>query len=329
MTTSADWWGFFNTLSRTGRGLLPPTHHRVLSALLTYADGPGTGGVPLGNSRPGVARLAEATGYSRSTVFDALAQLVEAGWISVQTPGGNQHRYGSATTYRLHLPAVVQQQDATTNQDPYYPKGPGSRTLRVRGVGRKGPGGRTPPTHGPTHEPAQPSFTSSAAARDDAGEKLAQGDGIPVHRSTAFRASADRSALLSAVQAVARAKDAGDTQVVDDRWCDFWEHIERVFGFTEHDLRGYTPPSRAYVDRLAAGTWLMKLLNTANRQLGSLEWTPTPEDPAAHAAREAERRRQLDALTARQGAVRAPQEPPQEADPPGGPPRPCERPAGQ
>lgn len=71
---------------------LTSTQHLVALTLSLYAGADG------GGARPGVPRLAEATGFTERTVTAALGALVERGVIRVTQPGGGQ---GRATEYRL------------------------------------------------------------------------------------------------------------------------------------------------------------------------------------------------------------------------------------
>ena len=72
----------------------------VAFALATFADPDGT------NARPGLTRLAKATGMGRSSVSEGLSSLVEAGWLAVvvrgtSSPGGQRR----TSEYRLRVPA--------------------------------------------------------------------------------------------------------------------------------------------------------------------------------------------------------------------------------
>jgi Helix-turn-helix domain len=78
---------------------LPPTLKCTAYALATYANGDGT------KARPGVDRLAHATGLSRRSVLAALAGLETAGLIEAVTRGGGKGTpRGFASVYVLSVP---------------------------------------------------------------------------------------------------------------------------------------------------------------------------------------------------------------------------------
>ncbi|GAA1789308.1 hypothetical protein GCM10009795_038830 [Nocardioides hankookensis] len=79
---------------------LTPTAQHVALALSTYADGDGT------SIRPTAARVVRVTGRSRATVFQALKELRNRGWVTQVSKGAGATR--RASEYRLSIPPKVQ-----------------------------------------------------------------------------------------------------------------------------------------------------------------------------------------------------------------------------
>lgn len=77
----------------------PPARcpRNVLAFLASCADRMGE------NAYPGVKTIATATGYGRSSVFTALAELEAGGWIEKTTRGGGR---GRTTVYRMRMETV-------------------------------------------------------------------------------------------------------------------------------------------------------------------------------------------------------------------------------
>ena len=170
-TSTPPWtehyWTVSNAADRASD--LGPGSFRVLRALISYADG-AQRRTAMQNARPGRRLLVEATGLTPSTVFKALADLRERGWIVITDKGGGK----KATTYTIQLPP--------SREAPY----PTSR-IGLSDQSDRGLSDWSDPTEALTEgRPEEDPFHRGCAARQESATGEGEGSAAPVRRVQDF-----------------------------------------------------------------------------------------------------------------------------------------------
>lgn len=208
-----------------------------------------------GECWPSRARLASDVGKSRDTVDRYIRELQAVGALVVHT----RHRDDGSNYTNLYT--VIKA----------IPQNEGAASVRLG----EGTGAAVNTTHKNTTHSVPPStdVEDVSPARSASGTHNPSNDPI----SATFARSKQRRALVDAVVHLAHCKTEPDNPDAAEAAIDtLYYLLVETFGDDDgigHLIydRDWTPPRKA-VSRLEAGTWLNKLLNTWQEDVGPLTW---------------------------------------------------------